>query len=269
MRESYIGIADFTDFQQVQQMLEVFTAFRLAGSKRMLQVGAMMSQKTLNDLPTVWANAFPPKENIAHIFGSDGAYNCLHYVDYYHSPDFRRDLTNAISFCGARIDALQLDMIWPSPVQVAEGVIASRKRIDVILQIGRKALEIAGNDPKAVVARLADYEGVIQRVLLDKRMGRGLGMNARVLLPFVRAIKEAYPTLGVGVAAGLGPKTMRLAEPLIGEFPDLSFDAQANLHRDGSALKPIDLNLAEAYLVKALALVHQLQPQPQAQMAEA
>jgi hypothetical protein len=118
-----------------------------------------------------------------------------------------------------------------------------------------------------VVARLADYEGVIQRVLLDKRIGRGLGMNARVLLPFVRAIKEAYPTLGVGVAAGLGPKTMRLAEPLIGEFPDLSFDAQANLYRDGSALKPIDLNLAEAYLVKALALVHQLQPQPQ--MAEA
>ncbi|MEK7062803.1 MAG: hypothetical protein AAB946_02085, partial [Patescibacteria group bacterium] len=181
--QPYIGITDFTDFSQVKEMLRVFKVHCPRGSKRILHVGVMMSYKTLNDIPSKWTNVFPPKNSIKHIFGSNQAYNCLHYADYDNNPELWRHLLHAISYGGIGINALQLDMVWPDPGEIANGVHASRKQIEVILQIGERALEEAGNDPQIVVARLEDYESVIDRVLLDKSMGRGLCMDAGGLVP--------------------------------------------------------------------------------------
>lgn len=251
----YIGITDFTDFGQVQEMSRVFVANRPRGSSRMLHVGVMMSHKTLHGIPSKWQNAFPSKERIANIFSSDEVYNCLHYADYDNNSDLWKSLAMAISYGGIGIHALQLDMIWPDPGEIANGVHASRKQIEVILQIGKNALEEVGNDPQRVVERLGNYEGVIHRVLLDKSMGKGLGMDADGHIPFARAIRESFQTLGIGVAGGLGPETIQLVEPLIKVFPDLSIDAQGRLRPSGNALDPIDWNMAGMYLIKALQLL--------------
>jgi hypothetical protein len=250
----YIGITDFMDFAQVRRMLQVFNAHKPEGSLQMLHVGVMMSYKTLHGIPSKWQDVFPAKEMIADIFGCDEAYNCLHYADYEGHADLWKDLAIAISFGGTGIHALQLDMIWPDPNQIRRGVRASRKQIEVILQIGKDALEVLSNDPDAVLEQLADYEGIVQRVLLDKSMGMGVSMKADELLPFVRAIKKAFPAFGVGVAGGLGPGTVRLAEPLIKEFPDLSRDAQGRLRPSRSALDPIDWDMAATYLIEAFSL---------------
>jgi len=250
----YIGITDFTDFGQVQEMLRVFAAHRPQGSSRVLHVGVMMSYKTLHGIPSKWQNAFPSKERIAGIFSSDETYNCLHYADYDNNPDLWKSLATAISCGGIGIHAIQLDMVWPDPGEVANGVHASRKQIEVILQIGKNALEEIGNDPQRVVDRLGDYEGVIHRVQLDKSMGKGLGMDADGLIPFARAIRENFPALGIGAAGGLGPETIQLVEPLVAVLSDLSIDAQGRLRPSGNALDPIDWSMAGNYLVKA----HQL-----------
>jgi hypothetical protein len=250
----YIGITDFTDRGQVQEMSRVFGAHQPQGSSHMLHVGVMMSYKTLHDIPSRWQNAFPPKKTIADIFSLDDVYNCLHYADYDNNPDLWKSLAKAISYGGIGIHALQLDMIWPDPCQIVHGVHTSRKKIEVILQVGKNALEKVDNDPQAVVERLSDYDGTIHRVLLDKSMGKGLGMDADSLIPFAQAIRENFPTLGIGVAGGLGPETTQLVEPLIAEFPDLSIDAQGRLRPSGNALDPINWNMAEKYLVKSLQL---------------
>ena len=143
-------------------------------------------------------------------------------------------------------------MVWPDPGMIASGVHTSRRHVEVILQIGKNAIEQAGNDPQAVVEKLADYDGVIHRVLLDKSMGKGLGMDAQSLLPFARAIRQNFPKLGIGAAGGLGPKTMDLVKPLLREFPDLSIDAQGKLRPSGNAMDPIDWDMAETYLARAL-----------------
>ena len=251
----YIGITDFTDFGQVQEMLRVFNAHRSHESNRVLHVGIMMSHKTLHGIPSKWQNAFPPKDRIASIFSLDEVYNCLHYADYDNSPDLWKSLATAISYGGIGIHALQLDMIWPDPGEIAHGVRTSHKQIEVVLQIGKNALEEVDNDPRRVVERLGDYEGVIHRVLLDKSMGKGLGMDADGLIPFARAIRESFPMFGIGAAGGLGPKTIQLVEPLIAEFPDLSIDAQGRLRPSGSALDPINWCMAGEYLAKALQLL--------------
>jgi hypothetical protein len=86
-------------------------------------------------------------------------------------------------------------------------------------------------------------------------MGKGKGMDAEWLLPFAHAIKKRFPEMGIGAAGGLGPETMHLVEPLVEDFPDLSIDAQGRLRPSGSALDPIDWNIAEQYLIKAIKLL--------------
>ncbi len=252
----YIGITDFTDFRQVQEMLRVFGVHLPQRSNRVLHVGVMMSYKTLNGIETKWSKAFPPKETIADIFrpNDDNVYYCLHYADYDHDTKFT-DLARGLGYAGPFVNAIQLDMPWPDPGVIASGVHTSRKQIEVILQVGKNAIEEANNDPADVARRLEDYEGVIHRVLLDKSMGRGLGMDAVGLIPFARAIKDRFPNLGLVAAGGLGPDSINLVEPLAKEFPDLSIDAQGKLRPSGSALDPIDWNMAGEYLVKALQLL--------------
>lgn len=251
----YIGITDFTSFDQVVQMREVFRGHKPTSSRRVLHVGVMMSYKTLNDVETKWSRAFPRKEAIADIFrpNGDDVYYCLHYADYDQDTKFT-DLARGLEYAGPFVNAIQLDMSWPDPGVVASGVHASCKQIEVILQVGKNAIEEANNDPIEVVRRLEDYDGVIHRVLLDKSMGKGLGMDANGFILFARAIKNRYPGLGLVAAGGLGPDSLNLVEPLVKEFPELSIDAQGRLRPSGNALDPIDWSMAGNYLVKA----HQL-----------
>lgn len=193
----YIGITDFCTYKQVQAMEELFCSCLSSTSDRMLQVGVMMSYKTLHGIPTRWESVFPPKEKIAEIFTSDTVYNCLHFADYDNEPDLWSSIDLALSYAGFRVNAIQLDMIWPDPVEIANGIHTSRKRVEVILQIGKNAFEQIGNDPKSLVEKLEDYQRVIHRVLLDKSMGQGVSLNAEFLLPFVRAIRNEFPSLGL------------------------------------------------------------------------
>lgn len=253
----YIGITDFMAYWQVQAMLKLFNSQRRPKShNRLLHVGVMMSYKTLHGIPTKWANAFPPKETIAGIFSSDKTYNCLHYADYSVADlDLPRSLSLALECCGIGVRAIQLDMPWPDPGQVWDGVDRSRKRLEVILQLGRRAFEEVENDPQQLVEKLEDYRDVIHRVLLDKSGGEGRGMNADELLPFARAIRARFKKIGLVVAGGLGPETMRLVEPIAREFPDVSIDAQGKLRPSGNALDPVDWNMAGAYLMEALKIL--------------
>ncbi len=248
----YVGITDYTHLQQVARMR---TVRRECPTRklRQLHVGVMMSYKTLNDLETKWSKAFPPKEKIAEIFWSRDVMNCLHYADY-EEIAFEANLRRAIFFGGPGLDALQLDMVWPDPQAIADAVDDAGKKLEIILQVGGNAIEEADNDPREVVERLRDYDGVIHRILLDKSMGRGLGMDAAGLIPFAAAVSESLPQIGLGAAGGLGPGSVHLVAPLVKEFPDLSIDAQGKLRPSGSALDPIDWDMAAQYLREAFAL---------------
>lgn len=246
----YTGITDFTCFEQVQEMLSVFNTFRPPGSNRKLHVGVMTSYKVMSGLPTKWAAVFPPIQKIGEIFSSAETYNCLHYADYDGSPDSYSQISEAVAFGGNTIHAVQLDMIWPDPGHLKKALLET-KPLEVILQIGSNALEATNNDPTSVVKRFTSYADIVDRVLLDKSMGKGVPMDADTLLPFVRALKETFPGLGIGVAGGLGPETIHLVEPIAKEFPEVSIDAQSRLRPSGSALDPINWTMATGYLAGA------------------
>lgn len=247
----YIGITDFSAFAQVERMQRVLSGLK---TDRVLHVGVMMSYKTLHGIPSKWTGVFPSNESLKDIFASSDVYNCLHYADYDGQPGLASCLAAALHYGGPNLHALQLDMPWPSPEHLRTALAAS-KPVEVILQIGRNALDAVDNDPEKLVARFKQYDGVVHRVLLDKSMGRGLGMDAEGLLPFARALYDAFPHVGLGAAGGLGPDTMNLVEPLVKAFPGLSVDAQGKLRPSGNALHPIDWDMAERYLTSAVKLL--------------
>jgi hypothetical protein len=254
MNMPYIGITDFMNSDQVWKMRKVYLDNIKPEQKRRLHVGVMMSYKTLHDMPSRFTDAFPKKTDIKSIFTYPDVMNCLHYADY-EGVDVHGSLVQAISFGGAGLNALQLDMVWPKCDCISGALEEFGQNIAVILQIGVKAFECVKSDPAELVQRLRDYEGIVNYVLLDKSAGQGLGMDAHGLLPFAAAIREHIPTMSLAVAGGLGPTTMHLVEPLSKEFPDISIDAQGKLRRSGSALDPVDWSMAEEYLVQALRLL--------------
>lgn len=248
----YIGITDFMTREQTLASLSLFQSLSGGNIPHKLMIGVMMSYKTLRGLDTKWTKAFPTNAQIADIFVDNPlAFNTLHYADYTNT-DVSRSLRDAIGYGGADINALQLDMVWPEPDDIAQAVQASGKQISVILQIGQNAMLEAGDSPTEVLKKLESYVDVIDGVLFDKSMGQGKVMDVNVLLGYVSAIYEHMPKLRVAVAGGLGPFTMDVVEPLISHYPDLSIDAQGRLRPSGSALDPIDWVLANKYLEEAV-----------------
>lgn len=247
----YIGITDFTASWQVDLLAHCFKDHPT--TNRILHVGVMTSYKQIHALPSKWQNIFPKPSEIASIFARDDVLNCLHYADYDGHPDLRKSLAQAIRYGGRHLHSLQLDMIWPDQDAIRGAIEDTGNVVDVILQVNKFAMEQCDNDAQRVVERLKEYRGIVTRVLLDKSMGRGAGLDAKVLLLFARAIKAAFPGLGLGVAGGLGPDSLYLLDPFMKEFPDMSIDAQSRLRPKGSAFaEPIDWKMAEKYLALSL-----------------
>ncbi len=276
---SYISITDFYTPEQVLMMADFFEEHAAGRQDVRLGVGLMMSRKWVNDLPTKWADAWAKKEIYPSLFqsnwlrsiGQPVLYNTLHYADY-EGIDICQNLCKAVEIAGGvyvkdnpyndgtkHIHAIQLDMVWPDKKEIAKFCEPDMPgaNLDTILQINTKALEQVDNDPAKLVAKLSEYQFCIRRVLLDKSMGRGLGMDAEALLPFARAIRNDSFTrrLGIGFAGGLGPKTLHLVEPVLAEFPDASWDAQSKLRPSGSAMDTVDWDMAKEYVLQSLKLM--------------
>lgn len=252
MKKPYIGMTDVPSADWLHRMIDLY--YELGPNPRLLHAGVMMSYKTLNGLETKWAAVWPKSEEVASIFvrGPD-MLNTLHYADYDDestADDFRR----VVRLGGPHLDAVQLDMVWPKP-ELVEVLRAAYSGLRVILQVGAKALAAVDDDAEALIERLKAYpSSIIQDVLLDMSGGQGLPMQAARLEPLIYELRARRPDLGITLAGGLGPDTLRLVEPLVRKFPELSIDAQGKLRPSGSNRDPIDAACAEAYLRKATAM---------------
>ena len=137
----YIGITDFMTSEQSLAMLSVMAECQAAKqSPRKLMIGVMMSCKTLNDLPSKWANVFPPKAGVASIFVDHPlAFNTLHYADYEESTTMQ-DIAAMMRIClKGSLHAVQLDMPWPDWALLEVIKRESEWRVKTVLQVGKKS----------------------------------------------------------------------------------------------------------------------------------
>lgn len=253
MQPRFISITDFTDREQVEQMLKITEKHNQefpSNKKLLLGVGIMMSYKTLNGFKSKLTDIFPKKEMIASIFINHPlVFNVLHYADY-KEKDFLNSIFEAVTWGSHNLNAIQLDMIWPNAKSLKKFRNAYPD-IKIILQIGADAFTMVENDPMHLIRTIKDYSDSIEYLLLDKSMGKGKTLDSQFLIPFVEVLSKERPDLGIVVAGGLGPYTLDLIDPIITEYPDISIDAQGRLRPSKSYFDPIDWNYAGQYLEKA------------------
>jgi len=247
MLAPYIGVTGFMKKAEVSAALETLDRLPNASAHK-LMVGVLASGKTLAGRLNKWPNRYPNINDIATLFPSDRrTVNLIHYA-----TDDRRTLEEQlftlIRLGGKYLDGFQLNVRWPDPETIKD-ITCNCNRL--VLQLGRGALEEAGNDPEFAAKCLDAYEGVITDVLVDASGGRGIPIDPGAAQAYVRAIGARHPRLGIGVAGGLSSQAVGQLQPLVGPFPNLSMDAEGRLRTPEDHL---DIEAMKDYITVANAL---------------
>lgn len=242
-RAPYVGITGFTSRNEVYAVSDSMIA---EDSSRLLMVGVLASKKTLSGQKNKWPNRYPRVQDISGIFAqNEGVLNLIHYsTDNHHeNPHFLIDeLIQMSQLGGPFFHGFQLNIAWPSSRAIAE----FRKHVVmnkvIVLQIGGKALKkdgVVDYSPQELAEKVSWYEHIVDYVLLDPSGGYGVPFDTEKARAYLKAIQAANLNLGLGVAGGLSPTTLHLVEPLLSDFPELSWDAEGRLRdeQDNLVLK--------------------------------
>lgn len=252
MNTPYIGVTDFTTKEQVLKIMDFIPPW----VERRLHVGAMMSYKTLNGIPTNtgWEKIWLDEKGLRNLFDDDQEpqiYNVLHYADY---PDENgkvhstyQDVLKARMIAGPGVHAVQLDMIWPNPKILLE--LKEHYDVEIVLQVSSKAIEYCTKHDLTMREALEMYSpDSIDYVLIDYGMGKGIPFDPAAAITRVEQALELFPQRKIAVAGGLGPNSYKNLKPIFAKYPDISCDAQGQLRASGSAVDPLDMQRVEDYV---------------------
>lgn len=255
MVQAYIGITGFTSREDVDRAQQAYVRY-VPVTQYLLGVGVVTNYEVLHGLPEHRPGIFVPRREIATVLGRGDTFNCIHYLDPLGRWPLWQGIASAIELGGPQLHAVQLDLPWPKPHEIEQGLLRSGGQgVSITLQIAQSAIEAAGGHPADIVERLARYDGLVQRVLLDKALEGSRAMDVRFLDDTIQAICRRFPTLGIVVAGGLGPDTLNALHVLLASRSGLSWDAQALLHWGHNADAPLNMDDGVAYLERSAKLV--------------
>jgi phosphoribosylanthranilate isomerase len=174
-------------------------------------------------------------------------------VDYVGDKHYREAFLKRIIERGKPwLQAIQFDMLpWDTDDETL-GFLEKVKEqnVEVFLQVHKNAMESLG--PNGVIRRLGRHAHLIDYLLFDSSHGTGKRLDAATLTPFIAA---AYDSLdlsktGIALAGGLNGQVVREDLPkLVEQYPDLSWDAEGQLHPiNDKGKRPLDLKVTEDYL---------------------
>lgn len=178
-------------------------------------------------------------------------------IENYESQFVRKLMGRAASWLTAvQFDLLPWDVKDYRPL--FDEMREQNPNIGIILQCQGPIMTELG--PQEAANRLDIYQPYLTHVLFDASHGTGVEMNPSALRPFV---EEAYERdwLGVGVAGGLNKHVVEQALPeLLNDFPDLSFDAEGQLHQNPRETnKALNMKVVRDYLEASAAVIHRAQ----------
>lgn len=243
----YVGVTGFMSRAKVIEALAMVPQ----GSTRRLMVGVLMSSKTLAGQSNRWPGRYPKKETIADIFIADPrALNLIHY-NTDHPETLLTQLMEITELAGPHLDGFQLNTAWP-PISQLEDYRKTYPEKFLLLQVGGKAMTQV-ESMERFTELVGAYLPMIDAILIDPSGGKGEALDAVKGVEYLHAVRE-YPTLGIGIAGGLGPDTLHLLDPLVREFPKLSIDAEGRLRTP----KPEDelrIDAMRTYLENAFSIL--------------
>ena len=218
----YVGVTGFMSCNEVREALTMVPK----KSVRRLMVGILMSSKTLAGQTNKWPGRYPKKEAVAGIFADDErALNLVHYNTDNPETLFAQ-LTEITELAGPHLDGFQLNIAWPPIAQVQKYRKTNPEKF-LLLQIGGKAMAVAGS-AKHFAELVGEYLPTIDAILIDPSGGKGQPLDPIKGTEYLSSLHN-YPKLGLGIAGGLGSRSLYLIDPLVRMFPNLSIDAEGQL----------------------------------------
>jgi hypothetical protein len=191
-----------------------------------------------------------PQDELSNVFVDDPrVFNVLHYNSRAHGllGQIERLLSNV-----EIADGIQLNIPWPDPAILRR--LRERYYVEVILQVSAEAMNMLDNNPNTIAAKIRQYDGLIDYVLIDPSGGVGTEFELSRIVPILEDCIALGLDIGLGVAGGLRAGRLDVLKPLLKICPDLSWDAQAGLRTvDRQAL---DLAACERYMLEGIALLH-------------
>ncbi len=151
----------------------------------------------------------------------------------------------------AWLNAVQFDMLPigrdPSLPDFIEKL-KSKTGLTILLQAHSGMME--SYNPEQLARVMSDFAA--DYVLLDSSHGKGVRLDTDRLRPYVEALyaSDSLSSVGIGIAGGLNAEVVASDLPeLVGDFPDISWDAEGQLHRPNEDNKrPVNLDDARDYL---------------------
>ena len=249
MKKPYIGITGFVTKEEVAEILKLMPH----SSKRLLMVGVLASWNTMYENKV--SGRYPSIKNISEIFIKHPlTLNLIHY-DTTNTDTLCDQLISLTVYGGKNLNGFQLNITWPPIDQLKEYRSVYHNNI-IVLVITPQAFEDARRSPRLLLSRIKDYKGLIDYVLLDRSGGCGISLDTIFMREYLHVLYAKDLGMGFSIAGGLSEDTLYLIEPLVKEYPGLSFDAEDKLRN--SYDDSLNLDFAKKYLCRALIISNQV-----------
>jgi hypothetical protein len=256
----YIGVSGVASVSQQRHLLDYFTHEGL-DQHRELALGVKATHKTQfldqeNKYGREWYPVGPegfsaPLEPHADTLRVAQIYLDTDYVD---DAVYRNEFMDRIRRRGAVwLNAVQFDMLpWHKDASLLHFVeqIKCETDFNMLIQVHSDAMQALG--PDKIARKLGEYGHVLDYVLFDASHGKGVRLDTHALQPFLEAAhtSDELSATGISVAGGLNARVVREDLPhLIQQYPDLSWDAEGQLHHvDVNGKRPLDMETTKDYL---------------------
>lgn len=242
----YIGITGFMSYFEVSQMF-----YMLRNIERMLMVGVLVSDKTLNGAKNSHPGRYPLISSIKDIFQERENSNTLKIIHYntQNTANLYTHLCRLTDLGGNNLDGFQLNITWPKPTELERYHHRVKGKV-FILSINSSAMDSVGKSPKKLAKKIENlYNGLVHYILIDQSNSRGITLNTDKILRYLEAIRNLLPKIGIVVTGGLGPDNLSCLTEIIKRFPDVSINAGSKLRSGNRDM--LDIISAQRYLKNA------------------
>ncbi|MEO8691326.1 MAG: hypothetical protein ABI397_00910 [Candidatus Saccharimonas sp.] len=264
----YIGVSGVVDTEQQRFLLDQFAQQNIDDARH-LALGVKVVHKTqyldvANKYGPEW---YPVGESALASALEPYDRNSLRvaqvYFDVEHVGDegYRNKFMERIRRRGAAwLTAVQFDMLpWHRDSKFLDFIenVKSETGFKVLLQAHGEAMNELG--PNDIVCKLGGYASALDYILFDASHGNGVQLDTHALRPFLEAAYNSNELsgVGIGIAGGLNAEVVRQDLPeLLADYPDLSWDAEGQLHPVGlDGKRPLDMEVTSRYLEASAAVL--------------
>ena len=257
----YIGVSGVVSPEQEADLVE-FARETFEGTDAILMLGVKAVHKTQwLDIENKYGPEWYPvgEAAFANVLKPVNGENCAQiYLDpetLRSDPTYGTEFIRQIKRRGASwLHALQFDLLpyQDTPEALSYLVHEAARDVDyreyqVIVQCHAEAM---AEGPKLAIEKLKRLSAdEISWVLFDASHGKGLQMDVDALKRYLEVAfdDEDLRGVGFGVAGGLNAAVIESELPkLLKDFPNLSWDAEGQLHKTGSGT--LDMGATKAYL---------------------